>query len=310
MELTQLRYFQKVARTGSVTKAAQELFISQPTLSQSLGRLESSLGCQLFLHQPGKRIQLSDAGRLFLAKVDDAFADLEEGVNQIRELSDRASVQVSIASSIHDLCNDLMMDYFGRNPQACISQRLVEINALTDLLLNDEVDFAISPCPLEDPRLDCHVLYTEELMAVVGPGHRLYGRPSVDKSELLNERFICNYSESDRNYLEMLFEDSGQDFDIMLESNEPSVIRRMVETGLGVAFRPARLVMRHRTNNDRPEVNWAMRVTGHSFDTPTCISKKKGRFLLHSAAAFYDHVIAFCQTENEQVQDFLEHYAG
>ena len=108
----------------------------------------------------------------------------------------------------------------------------------------------------------------------------------------------------------MLFEDSGRDFDIMLERNEPSVIRRMVETGLGVAFRPARLVMRHRANNDRPEINWAMRVTGYTYDTPTCISKKKSRFLLHSAAMFYDPVIAVCQAESEVVKEFLKNYNG
>ena len=309
MELNQLRYFQKVARTKSVTKAAQELFISQPSLSQSLGRLESSLGTPLFSHQPGKSLQLNEAGWLFLKRVDAAFAELEEGVNELRQLSDQDSMQVSIASSIHDLCDDIMIDYFGLHPDVSIAQRLVEINSLTDLLLGDEVDFAISPCPLNDVRLDCRPIYTEELMGVVGPGHRLYGRPQVDRSELLDERFICNYSESDRNFLEMLFEDSGREFDIMLESNEPNVIRRMVETGLGVAFRPARLVMRrHDAHDGRREINWAFRITGYTYDTPTCISKKRERYLLRSAKTFYDFIVAYCREESRRVEAFLADY--
>ena len=78
MELTQLRYFQKVARTKRITKAAQDLYISQPTLSQSLSRLESSLGCPLFTHQPGKRMQLNESGELFLKTVDRLFEELEQ----------------------------------------------------------------------------------------------------------------------------------------------------------------------------------------------------------------------------------------
>ena len=66
MELIQLRYFQKVARLHSITKAAQELFISQPSLSQSLNRLENSEGCPLFNRRKGKGIELSDAGSLLL----------------------------------------------------------------------------------------------------------------------------------------------------------------------------------------------------------------------------------------------------
>ena len=308
MELNQLRYFQKVARTQSVTKAAQELYISQPTLSQSLRRLETSVGVPLFHHHPGKRIALNDAGHLFLEKVERMFAELEEGISLVRELKDRASVQVSIASSIHDLCNDLIIAYFAKNPQVSIAQRLVEINALTELLLTDEIDFALSPCPLADPRVESFPLYTEELMAVVGPGHRFYGRTSISKEELLGERFILNYSESDRNYLDELYGNEVRRFSVALESNEPGIIRQAVEKGYGVAFRPVRLVMRRRTEMGTPEKNWAIRIRDYNFDAQTCISKKKGRFLLQSASEFYDFVISFCQAENEQAQAFLEAY--
>lgn len=150
MELTQLRYFQKVARTKSITKAAQDLYISQPTLSQSLSRLESSLGCPLFTHQPGKRMQLNESGELFLKTVDRLFEELEHGIDQVRELNERAKIQVSIASSIHDFCEDLVLGFFACCQDAKISQRLVPINSLPDLLLTDEIDFAISPCPIEE----------------------------------------------------------------------------------------------------------------------------------------------------------------
>ena len=308
MELSQLRYFQKVAQLKSVTKAAQELYISQPTLSQSLTRLESSVGCPLFTRQKGKALELNTAGMLFLEHVDRIFEELESGVNAVRKFNTRASTQISIASSIHDLCNELVIDFFQRRQDVHLTQRLVQINSLEDLLLCDEVDFAISPCPLENPLLDTRVLYMEELLALVGPGHRLYGRREVHRSELLGERFILNHFEADRCYLEdMLFEDEQAEFDIMLESNEPSVIQRLVDSGVGVAFVPARIVMR-RFEENPAILNGALRVRGYDIDAPTCITKKRGRYLLHSAAEFYEYVIDFCQKESDMTSRFLKEY--
>lgn len=122
-----------------------------------------------------------------------------------------AKIQVSIASSIHDFCEDLVLGFFACCQDAKISQRLVPINSLPDLLLTDEIDFAISPCPIEDSRMDSRPLYIEELLAVVGPEHRLFGRKWIYKEDILGEKFICNYSEADRFYLEdMLFQDDLQ----------------------------------------------------------------------------------------------------
>lgn len=305
MELTQLRYFQKVARTQSITKAAQELYLSQPTLSQSINRLEESLGCPLFTHQPGKRMQLNESGQMFLKTVDQMFEVLEQGVNQIREFNACSQYQISIASSIHDLCDDLVVRFFDVHPDARVSQRLVTINSLVDLLLTDEIDFAISPCPIEDPRMDSRSLYIEELLAVVGPTHRLFGRRQICRADLLHEKFICNYSEADRFYLEdMLFQDSSASLEIILESNEVSTIQRLVESGIGVTFMPARIVCQQ-INQGKMKIEQVMRVKDYESNTPTCITKKKTRFLSGMAFEFFDFSTQFCREENRKIQDFL-----
>ena len=91
--------------------------------------------------------------------------------------------------------------------------------------------------------MDSRPLYIEELLAVVGPEHRLFGRKWIYKEDILGEKFICNYSEADRFYLEdMLFQDDPGSLDIILDSNEVSTIRRMVESGAGITFMPARVV--------------------------------------------------------------------
>ena len=75
MDLTQLEYFRVVARYENITRAAKDLYVSQPTLSQSIARLESSLGIELFDRVNGK-LHLNDAGRMFLERVNNAFFEL------------------------------------------------------------------------------------------------------------------------------------------------------------------------------------------------------------------------------------------
>lgn len=309
MDLSQLKYFQKVARTENLTQAALQLNISQPTLSQSLRRLETELGCDLFVHTPGKRLMLNEAGRIFLGSVDRIFGELENGVRTVRQLSERTAGQIAVASSIAGLCCEITMSYYEHVRDVRIVQQLTEINSLGELLLSEEFDLALSPCPLDDeePRLESVNLFTEEFFAIVGPGHPLYGRTSVAVEELLKERFILNYSESDRNYLYMLFGEDACQADVLLQSNEPAILRSMVSKGAGVSFMPARMVMRGMETGD-PLVSAPIRITGYPHNTPFCITKKRRRKLHGAAAKFYDYVIDYCRREQVLLQYFMQRH--
>ncbi len=154
--------------------------------------------------------------------------------------------------------------------------------------------------------MDSRPLYIEELLAVVGPEHRLFGRKWIYKEDILGEKFICNYSEADRFYLEdMLFQDDPGSLDIILDSNEVSTIRRMVESGAGITFMPARVVYQ-RVKNREMAVASALRITDYQLDIPTCITKKKSRTLSGSALEFFRFAVSFCQEENIRIQNFLQ----
>ena len=129
-------------------------------------------------------MQLNESGELFLKTVDRLFEELEHGIDQVRELNERARSQVSIASSIHDLCEDLVPGLFDCHRDAKISQRLVPINSLTDLLLADEIDFAIlPPAPSRTPAWTAGRSTWRSLLAVVGPKHRLFGKKWISRED-------------------------------------------------------------------------------------------------------------------------------
>ena len=106
MELNQLNYFRTVARLQNVTKAAEELYISQPNLSTAITKLESSLGVNLFERKKGK-IKLTSNGELFLSHVNRAFQELENGLDAIKERTEYTEDRIVAGSVFGGLLDKL-----------------------------------------------------------------------------------------------------------------------------------------------------------------------------------------------------------
>lgn len=108
----QLEYFRKVAETESFTKAAEQLFISQPALSRSIKFLENELGVPLF-ERKGRILKLNHYGEIFLEKVEESISALEEGKTLLKELVDPFTGTIRI-SFIHTLGNNLVPELISK----------------------------------------------------------------------------------------------------------------------------------------------------------------------------------------------------
>lgn len=123
MEFLQLYYFQTVARTEHMTKAAEELRIAQPSLSKTIARLEADLGVPLF-DRHGRQLRLNSYGKTFLQRVDRVFMEIHEGR---RELQDRAGLDkgnITLAVSIPKLLPELLGSFLKEFPDVLIRQRI------------------------------------------------------------------------------------------------------------------------------------------------------------------------------------------
>lgn len=85
MELTQLRYFIRLAEVLNFTEASKQLFITQSTLSQSIRQTESELGTPLF-ERIGKKVYLTDAGQAFLPYARQSIIETETGIQKLRDM--------------------------------------------------------------------------------------------------------------------------------------------------------------------------------------------------------------------------------
>src|SRR5438309_3725141 len=107
MDLLQLKYFQTVARLEHMTQAARQLEIAQPSLSQTIARLEEELGVPLFDRQ-GRQIRLNQFGRTFLRRVERIFAELEDGRRELADLAGLEQGRVSLSMFSTPLLPDLL----------------------------------------------------------------------------------------------------------------------------------------------------------------------------------------------------------
>src|SRR5579875_959834 len=115
MDLLQLRYFQTVARHEHMTQAAQKLYISQSSLSKTIAHLERELGVTLFDRQ-GRQIRLNQYGKVFLRRVEQAFAALEDGRRELVDLIEQERERVVLASMSVYLLPGLLQAFREHHP--------------------------------------------------------------------------------------------------------------------------------------------------------------------------------------------------
>ncbi|MFJ7668931.1 LysR family transcriptional regulator [Lysinibacillus sp. NPDC097195] len=236
MELLQLKYFQTVARLEHMTKAAEQLQIAQPSLSKTIARLEEDLGVALF-DREHRKITLNEAGKIFLNRVERAFAELNEGQRELTQFTEQDQKSITLAVTIPRVLPALLGSFLLKYPDARFQQFLKSVSSMKKLLMEGELDYCISSVPIEGEGIKWEPLITEEIFLIVPPNHRLAGRESIRLAEVKDEAFISmNTGFGFRNLTDQFCREAGFVQNIAFEGDEPSVISDLVRQGLGVAF--------------------------------------------------------------------------
>ncbi|WP_445478892.1 LysR family transcriptional regulator [Lysinibacillus irui] len=236
MELLQLKYFQTVARLEHMTKAAEQLQIAQPSLSKTISRLEEDLGVELF-DREHRKISLNAAGKVFLNRVDRAFAELNEGQRELNQFMDQDQKSITLAVTIPRVLPSLLGSFLSKHPDVRFQQFLKSVSSMKKMLLEGELDYCISSIPIEGEGIRWEPLITEEIFLIVPPNHQLAERESVRLEEVKDEAFISmNTGYGFRNLTDQFCREAGFVQHIAFEGDEPTVISDLVRQGLGVAF--------------------------------------------------------------------------
>jgi len=244
MDLTQLRYFQTVARLEHMTQAAEELHVAQPSLSRTISRLEEELGVTIF-DRIGRQIKLNDFGKVLLVRVEKIFKELEDVKRELSDLSDTKECTVSLAVNTSIFMPDLLKKFSKQYPHIQFRQIIATTAHIQHLLETEQVDFGISVPPIvciEPENIQMLQLLTTEVFLAVPPDHPLVGRESISLHDVVNEPFVSMpIGYGLREMADTFCHQANFVPNIVIETNEPYSIIRYVQAGLGFAFIPPSL---------------------------------------------------------------------
>lgn len=244
MELRHLLYFKRVAELEHLTKAANDLYITQSHLSHVIIELETELGVKLF-DRVGRGIQLNPCGKEFYHDIVRLFYEYEDAKKKIQETYKRQSTQVTIVTNVSTYMPGLLKKNKVDSPDLNIQQYSAKRRRIIRMLLDGDADFAIC-CPLltEEPELESILLHMEQGVLVYPSDHWLKDRKSVGFFELKNENFISvGVGYGTRDMQDVYFKQVGIFINSTVETNDTSSIYNFVKDGLGIALAPKTMTM-------------------------------------------------------------------
>lgn len=236
--LRQLRIFEAAARHLSYTKAAHELFLTQPAVSMQLKQLEEIAGLPLFEHI-GKRLYLTQAGQELLGHARAINARLREAEAALAALSGSFAglLDIGVISTAKYFVPALLAEFRRRFPQAEVKLSVCNREELLTRILANECDLAVMGQPPDT--LDCVAeKFAPNPMAIVAaPSHPMSRRYRIALSDLAGETFLIRESGSGtRQAMERLFAEAHISPARYLEMGSNETVKQAVMAGLGIAF--------------------------------------------------------------------------
>lgn len=193
MELRQIEYFCMVGKLNSFTRAAEQLHIAQPSITQAVRKLEQEMDVQLFDRSKKKAI-LTTEGQVFLARMERILDDFHQGVQEVQDFKTlrKGTVKIGVPPMIESY---LFPDIFSSFRNAYPGLQLIAFEETSSLdtaskLEKGELDLAIIILPENSETLNTLVMMQEQLVLCVNPKHPLRQQESIRFDQLKNEQFI------------------------------------------------------------------------------------------------------------------------
>jgi DNA-binding transcriptional LysR family regulator len=245
MELRQVRYFAAVARHRHFTRAAAELGLAQPALSQQVRALERELGVVL-IDRGGRRVRLTDAGEAFHVWAERILADVAAAEAELAAFAGLGRGRVVLGTTpVQTLGRvdlpGLLAAFHHRYPGVEIALREATTPILIDELEAGRLDLALGALMADvvPPGIVAQPLFAEELVAIVAPDHPLARRGNVRIAELAQERFALAAPGSP--IRQAIAAAMTSPIAVTFETAEPSLARAIVARGLAVSAIPRSL---------------------------------------------------------------------
>lgn len=241
MDIRHLQYFLEVARQHSFTKAAQVLFITQPTISKTVKSLEDELGVTL-LDRYGKNVKLTDAGEVFARQAQEivtSFHNLSSELDDLMNLK-KGHIRIGLPPMIGaSFFPKVIGAFYKQYPNITIQLFEDGGKKVENDILSGALDVGVTVLPADEDLFDSYIFVDESLKVVLHPTHPLAEQEEIQLAELSEDGFILfreDFSLHDR--IIGACQKAGYQPRIIYESAQWDLISNMVAAGLGVALLP------------------------------------------------------------------------
>ena len=235
----QLKIFHTVARSGSFSRAAAELLISQPSVSIQVGDLERQFGTDLF-EQVGKHVRLTESGRVlddYAARILALIDETRVAMDEVKGLRRGRLLLGATPTPGTYLLPALLGRFKEQYPSIEISLRLADTRRIQEMLLQRQLDLGLVGGSVSFPDLEAAVLLNDELVLVVAPSHPFATLPSVRVADLAGEPFILRERGSgNREAADEALHRAGVHVTPVFEVEGAEMVKQAVAANLGLSI--------------------------------------------------------------------------
>jgi DNA-binding transcriptional LysR family regulator len=282
MDLNALEAFVAVAESSSFSRAAEQLFLTQPAVSKRIATLESQLDARLF-DRVGRSIQLTEAGAALLPTARRVLAELQQTRTTLKQLaSGEVAGRLSIGTSHHIGLHRLppvLRSFTADYPSVELDLHFMDSEEACAAVERSELELAVVTLPESPfPRLATEEIWPDPLDFVVGPEHPLAGKPRVRFEQLVRHPAIVPARGTvTRDILDQALLPRGLRLKVALETNYLETIKMMVSVGLGWSMLPKNML---------GEEVIALSCEGKPLMRRLGLARLRGRSLSNAADAF------------------------
>lgn len=286
MNLHHLELFHAVASRGNLSRAADDLFTSQPSVSKQLRLLEDSLGVKLLDRLP-RGVALTDAGRILAEHAREIFSHRDRAVRDLDDLAGLGRGRLSIAASRtvgSYLLPTILSKYSALHPAIVLEVRVTNTQRSIEMVRMGGAEIALVEGPVEADEVVGEVFGTDELVVVAAPGHPLAKRKSPVRLErILSERLMAREAGSGtRDILDRELARRNLTWKPSLEVESAEAIKRFVAAGLGIGVLSDLAVAHELEDGDLARI----RVEGLALKRDLSVVRSKTKSVSAACAAF------------------------
>lgn len=242
MTITQLQYVLSIAEHRNFTLAAEKCFVTQPTMSMQVQKLEDELGVMIF-DRKKKPIALTEVGN----RIIEQARNIVNESYRIKDIVDQQKGYVGgeyklgiIPTVMPTLLPMFLKAFIKKHPKVALKIEELNTNQLLKKIKEGHLDGAIAVTPLEDAEIKERVLYYEPFVGFIPPGHRLWESESITVDDLdINELLLLEDGHCFRNgVVNLCPSNQKSQRNIYLESGSFETLIKLTNEGMGMTLLP------------------------------------------------------------------------